>query len=660
MTGSSSARRLGVDIGGTFTDFVLVGDGRIAVSKRLSTPDDPSSAVLAGLAEMDPESHADLAHGTTVATNALLERRGARTAFVTTRGFGDLLALGRGARRELYCLEPNGTPSIVPRELCFDVEERIASDGTVAVPLSPESAIDVARRLSELRVESIAVSLLFSFLEPRHERELGRLLAENLDYPLHISLSVDVLPEFREYERSSTVAVNAYVAPLLEAYIDRLSAACGRRKLTVMGSHGGTMPPRQAARLAAATVLSGPAAGVTGAVSVAKRLGYNRVITLDMGGTSTDVALCDGAVPFTGATRVAGLPVHLPAVDIQTVGAGGGSVVAADEGGGMHVGPESAGADPGPACYGRGGRLPTLTDAHVVLGRLPAHVPLAGGLQLDAEAAQRALARVADKLGIGVAEAASGAIGVANAVMERALRRVSVERGFSPGDFALVAFGGAGPLHACELADAVRVASVIVPAAPGALSALGLATSTPTATVSQSVLKPAGKPSSTHRDVFERLEERARDLLGAQGGTSIERFADVRYAGQSWELTIPWPKQSSLADAFAAAHRKRYGYDRPGEPVEVVTLRVRLTSADSFELPDTYAPGEAGAASSERAATDGAHKGVRVVARNSLSAGDRLVGPAIVTQGDATTYIAAAWRADVSRWGDMILTRSAA
>jgi len=650
---------VGVDVGGTFTDLVVTGAGGLTVLKVATSAGDPAASILSGLATIDPHGVLDVAHGTTVATNALLERRGARTALVATEGFADLLRLGRGERSELYALEPVGRAALVPPELCFEAAERVAADGVVLRPLRDRDARRLARAVRDAGAESVSVCLLFSYLFDAHERAIGRALDRPARGRPFVSLSVDVLPEFREYERASTVTVNAYVGPLVAGYLMRLARALAPRALSIMGSHAGVLRPVEAARLPVATVLSGPAAGVTGAVAVARRAGRTRCLTLDMGGTSTDVALCEDGVPFSGTIRVAGLPVHRPAVDIHTVGAGGGSFVRADEGGVLRVGPQSAGSQPGPVAYGRGGRSPTVTDAHIVLGRIPADRPLADGLTLDARAAREALAAVGAELGLDAENAALGAIAVANATMERALRRVSVERGQAPAGLSLVAFGGAGPLHACALAELLGIEDVLVPVAPGALSAVGLATAAPVATASRSILRPVGAPPADWRATFAELEAEALTTLGEGGARRLERLADVRYAGQSWELTVPWPDAAAgLEVAFEEAHRQRYGYGRPGVPLEVVTLRVRAEGEPMADLP-LPPPLRRETPSSQRLVLDdGRQAAVPLWHRWSLAPGMVVIGPALITQSDATTFVPPEWCAAVEAWGDLALRRA--
>ncbi|MFQ5459855.1 MAG: hydantoinase/oxoprolinase family protein [Anaerolineae bacterium] len=549
-----------MDVGGTFTDLVMLTPGGLEMRKLASTPRHPERAVLAGVLDLDAAAHAAVRHGTTVATNALLEGRGARTAFAVTEGFRDLLALGRGTRPGLYDLEPQAPDRLVPRNLCFEVPGRLAADGTVVRPLTAGEAADVAARVAAAGADSAAVCLLFSFLDPAHEEVVGRALAEVPGGPGHVSLSARVLPVFREYERAATVVANAYVGPLLEEYLTRLALGTEPRQLRVMASHGGTIEASAAALRGAATVLSGPAAGVQGAMAVARSCGEDHAISLDMGGTSTDVALCPGEVPFRASTQVGPWPVYLPGVAVETVGAGGGSIITADNAGALRVGPASAGADPGPAAYDRGGQVPTLTDAHVILGRLPADWPLASGLRLSRARARDAISGVASALGLTVEEAAAGAVRVANAVMERAMRRVSVAEGYDPANFTLVAFGGAGPLHVCELAAALGISRVLVPVLPGALSALGLALAPPRAVASRSVRGLAGRSMgwSGIEGTFKALGNVARGRASARGGgggaappeaLEMTYLADARYVGQSWELTVEWPPEGDVVSA---------------------------------------------------------------------------------------------------------------
>lgn len=496
--------RLGVDTGGTFTDFAwLDGDGRLRIHKQLSTPQDPSQAILTGMGAMGVAEQTAVVHGSTVATNALLERRGARTALITTAGFADVLAIGRQNRPQLYALVPQKPEPLVPREWRFEVHERVSAQGEILTPLDPAALRPILERLAAEGIESVAVCLLFSFLRPEHERLIEEVIGNwqlpmtNSQLPVtrpHVSLSSEILPEYREYERTATTVINAYVAPLMGRYLERLAEGIAPRPLAVMQSNGGIISARAAGRQAARTVLSGPAGGVVGARFVAGRAGFEELITFDMGGTSTDVALCPGRLPTTAEGEIAGLPLRLPIIDIHTVGAGGGSLARLDVGGALQVGPQSAGAAPGPACYpGSPNRQATTTDANLVLGRLDADHFLGGAMRLDRERAREALGELAQTMGVATPETAAwGVIQVANMTMERAIRRISVERGYDPRYFTLVAFGGAGPLHACDLAASLQIPRVLIPPAPGILSALGMLAAAPTKDYSQTVMVKLG------------------------------------------------------------------------------------------------------------------------------------------------------------------------
>ncbi len=578
-------RILGVDVGGTFTDAVLVADGRLTTAKVPTAADQAESVVAAaravGAGDVDR-----FTHGTTIATNALLERKGARTAFVATAGFEHLLHLRRQTRAELYRPCAAHPEPLVPLERCFGVRERIGRDG-VLEPLDLSS-------LPELAAEAVAVCLLFSFRDPSHERAVAEELRRRLP-ETYVIASHETAPEFREYERASTTAVDAYLGPVLARYLGSLGERCAQAELPeplVMRSSGGVAALGEAAAHAAWALVSGPAGGAVGAMRIAGLAGAENAISLDMGGTSTDVCLIEGGrVARTAEREVGGLPVRLPTVDVHTIGAGGGSIVRRDAGGALRVGPESAGADPGPACYGLGGERPTVTDANLLLGRLPE--VLAGDIELDPAAAERAMA------GIDPADV----IAVVNAEMLRALRVVSVERGHDPRDFALVAFGGAGPLHACGLAEELEIGTVLVPRAAGVLSALGLAA------------------SEDRRDHVRSYVVPVEDA----GELPAEGEADLRYAGQSHELTVPL--QAGLAEAFHRAHEERYGFADRGRAVDLVAVR----TADVRPGPELR-----------------------------LEAGERLevVGPAVIELEGATCWVPESWAGRTDEHGTLRLERA--
>ena len=573
--------RAGVDTGGTFTDFVFWDGDQLRSAKRPSTPDDPSQAILSGVAETRVLRH--LVHGSTVATNALLERRGVETAFVSTAGFEDMLEIGRQNRPRLYDWSGRGREELIPRNRRFGARERTTFEGEIVLPLESDEVERIVSDVKASGAASVAVCLLHAYAAPAHEKRLGDALRAA---GLHVSLSHEVLPEYREYERASTTAVNAYVSPLMRGYLQRLASNLGATtRLRVFQSNGGSMSAETAGREAVHTVLSGPAGGVRGAAAVAAAAGFDRILTFDMGGTSTDVALCDGGLGLTQESRVGGLPIRVPMLDIHTVGAGGGSIAYWDAGGALRVGPESAGADPGPACYGRGDR-PTVTDANLILGRIDPGKFLDGAMELDSDRARSVLSAFAAKGGVPVERAAEGIITVANSNMERALRRITVDRGLDPREFTLVAFGGAGPMHACELADRLEIPTVLAPRDAGVLSALGMLTADVVRDFSQSVLESDPGP------VFEQLESRARRELTEDGFTDIalHRSVDLRYRGQSFEITLPW----NARESFGAKHEQLYGYRRDDSPIETVAVRVQAVARnDADDVVRLDAPADA-------------------------------------------------------------------
>jgi N-methylhydantoinase A len=633
--------RIGIDAGGTFTDFIVVRENSaIETFKLRSNPRSPAIVILAGLERAAAGARAEVIHGSTVATNALLERKGVRTALVTTAGFEDVIHIGRQNRAELYNLTPVPRPTIIPRALSFGVRERAHFDGVIAQTPSAAELARLKARLRKAGIRSIAICFLHAYRNPANEKVVMRAL-EGLGY---LCASHDICPEFREYERTATTLINAYVGPLMDRYLGELERA--RLPIAIMQSTGGFMSTHEARRHTVRTVLSGPAGGVVGALETARLSGFTRILGFDMGGTSTDVSLCDGAPRETMEASIAGLPVRVPMLDIHTVGAGGGSVARVDEGGLLRVGPESAGADPGPACYGKGA-LPTVTDAHVVLGRIGADQLIGGAMHLDVARAAAAVDSIGKQLGISRVAAALGIVRVANANMERAIRLVSVERGHDPRDFALVAFGGCGGLHACEIARELGIRTVLVPEYAGALSALGMLLADRTRDYAAGALG-----LSNFDRVFERLERTARRNLP---DAKLIRSADIRYAGQSYELTVPW-NPGNPAAPFHREHQRVYGYSNPERAIEIVTLRVRAR----LEVPKPkLKSGHHGGAVTKNAAIRRIHssdtwRDTPVYARSDLSSGE-MTGPALVLDYGSTTLIPPGWAFSMDSVGSLKL-----
>lgn len=644
--------RIGVDAGGTFTDFiVLYDDGHLETFKVRSNPRAPAEVILAGIERAAGKTKAGVVHGSTVATNALLERKGAKTAFVTTAGFEDLIEIGRQNRAELYNLMPAPRRLLVDRDMCFGVKERVYFDGTVAEIPSAAEWKRVASQLKRSGAKSVAVCFLHAYQNSANERAAATALARK---GIYLCTSHEISPEIREYERASTTLVNAYVGPLMESYLGQLERSPQGRRIAIMQSNGGFLSARDARKHAVRTVLSGPAGGLVGALETARASGFTRVLAFDMGGTSTDVSLVDGVTRHTTEAFVDGYPIRVPMLDIHTVGAGGGSIARVDAGGLLRVGPESAGADPGPACYGAG-KEATVTDAHVVLGRISAEQLLGGAMTVDVDRAAAAVDRIANCLKIDSASAAAGILRVANANMERAIRVVSVERGHDPRDFALVAFGGCGGLHACEIAQELGIRTVIVPEYAGALSALGMLMADAVRDYAAGVLG--------RRDIekiFATLERRARRESPKAG---IERSADLRYCGQSYELNVPWTN-GDPATSFHREHEKIYGYANTGRDVEIVTIRVRartavekpkLTRSRSKTGPESRGSGRSPGAEQRRIWIAGTAKQIDCWPRQQISARAKQ-GPALVLDYGSTTLVPPAWAFRVDRAGNLLLT----
>ncbi|MDA0734849.1 MAG: hydantoinase/oxoprolinase family protein [Chloroflexi bacterium] len=658
---------VGIDVGGTFTDVAVLRDGQLSVHKLPSTPDDPSRGVRQGIADAGIDA-ADFVHGTTVATNALLEGKGGRTALITTLGFEDVLEIGRQSRAELYNLNLERPPALAPWELRFGLPERVEHTGTILEDLTSEAIEALVQLIADSQVDGVAVCFLFSFLNPAHEEMVLQSL-QKLPNPPFISLSSKVLPEFREYERTSTVVVNSYVGPLMARYLGELEQSLGHG-LRIMQSSGGSITARLAAEQPVRTILSGPAGGVVGAFYTGTQAGYPDIITLDMGGTSTDVSLCPGRIKETTSATVGGYPISVPMIDIHTVGAGGGSIARVDAGGALVVGPQSAGADPGPACYGKGDQI-TVTDANLVLGRLRPDQFLGGRMRLDRQLSQELMAGLAAQINSSVDETALGIIRVVNANMERAIRSISLERGYDPRRFTLVPFGGAGPMHCCELAGELGIPRVLVPTHPGILSALGVAIADVVKDYSRTVmLRGNDLDKQRLEEEFHGMENQARAELGQEGlpvaQMKSRRFLDVRYIGQSFELTIDCPSLNlrgdlhrSIGNSFYQAHRQRFGYADRSEPVEIVNLRLKLElQVDKPALiPEPAGPADASPALLGQASVvfpDGTLKS-NLYDRDNLRSGNYIQGPALLLQLDTTIVVPPGWGGAVDPYGNLVL-----
>ncbi|KAA3647926.1 MAG: hydantoinase/oxoprolinase family protein [Chloroflexi bacterium] len=652
--------RIGIDIGGTFTDFVVHNPetGSITTFKAPSTPSDPAKAMLEGLERVDGTAHRQLIHGSTVATNALLERKGTKTALITTKGFRDVLQIGRQNRPSLYDFFEDPSEPLIPKELRLEVNERVNADGEIQQALDIKELDEVAQLLDAEDVNSIAVSLLFSFLYPGHEQAIADFLREK---GFFVSASNEILPQFREYERTSTTAVNAYVSPVMDKYIGKLQKELPHDDLSIMQSNGGSISPLEARKNAVRCIVSGPAGGVVGAQSVGLQAGFDRLITFDMGGTSTDVGLVDKQFQLTNEAEVGGLPIHIPIIDIHTVGSGGGSIARVDAGGALQVGPESAGADPGPACYGKG-RLPTVTDANLVLGRLLPGNFLGGEMKLDKQRAIDAINSTAQALGLDPYQTALGVIEIANAHMARALRVISVERGYDPENFTLVSFGGAGGLHASALARNLGIPQVLVPPQAATLSALGMLMADVIKDYTKTVMLPGNTSIREIEALLQPLVETGQNNLSDQGIENandmiIERYLDMRYEGQSFELRIPFG--DDFIKDFHNAHKDSYGYANHEAEIEIVNLYVRaIGKVKQPELPRSTekSPDSNSAILQEQDIifADGT-KRVPIYDAQLLKAGNQLTGPALVVRPDTTILLEDQDQASIDPFGNLII-----
>jgi N-methylhydantoinase A len=649
---------LGIDTGGTFTDFIYRKDGTWGIFKTLSTPHNPALAVMEGIDHIAAGETVEVVHGSTVATNALLERKGACTALVTNAGFEDVLEIGRQNRSALYRLSSQKTPPLVPRDRRFGIDCRVGATGDITRSLGQSELEDLVQTVSQSGADAVAVCLLYAFKNPRHEIRVKKALSK---LGLPVSLSHEILSEFREFERTATTACNAYVLPKMKHYLERLEASENIRRLRIMQSNGGSILARTAGREPVRTILSGPAGGVVGALELGKQAGFGKLITFDMGGTSTDVSLIDEGLPLTTEAVIAGLPLKVPAIDIHTVGAGGGSIAEIDAGGSLRVGPESAGAAPGPICYGKGEKI-TVTDANLFLGRLLPDRFLGGRMTLDRQRMDSAFRSLSKQLGLTDIELAEGILAVANAGMERAVRVISVQRGFDPGEFALFSFGGAGGLHAADLARMLGIPRVLVPRHPGILSAMGMLLSDIILDDSLTVMLPGDTRQNHIKSLLEPLESRGRSALlkegVAPGDITLEPFLDMRYRGQSFELMVPFGEDH--IGRFHDLHEKTYGFSESRRAVEIVNLRLRARGrSDKPDFPKLPRGGSAPPAAAGIGRTpicfDGTWQEARVLDREKLQAGNRFQGPALLTEYSSTIIVPPFAEGRVDGMGNVII-----
>ena len=650
---------IGVDTGGTFTDFVLYHHDELKVHKVLSTPSAPEKAILQGLGDLGvPLQGLHVIHGSTVATNAVLEAQGVRTAYITNRGFADVLSIGRQARQQLYHLQPEPVPVPVMPEYCLETGGRLDAKGDLIEPLTDEDLEQLKRQITELKPEAVAINLLFSWLSPEIEQRIANALPDSI----FISCSSSILPEYREYERGIATWLNARVGPLVQGYLQRLEQQISPATVAVMQSSGSTANASHAAKHAVNMLLSGPAGGLNAAQYIAQQAGFARVITFDMGGTSTDVALIDERIRLTTEGQIAGYPIAVPMVDMHTIGAGGGSLASVDAGGLLHVGPASAGASPGPACYGYGGTQATVTDAHLVLGHLLPDLFLGGAMKLDVQAACQSVQSIAMQLQCTVEQAAEGIVRLANEHMARALRVISLQQGYDPAEFVLMSFGGAGGLHVCALAEAMQMKQALIPVHGGVLSALGMLVTAPGRQLSRTVNISADQPDvALLDDIFSELTRQGvTDLRGEgihENAICIEKSLDMRYYGQTWALNILHQTSDSTyvqsLEAFHQLHYKIYGHALD-QVVEIVNVRVAvsgpaasvsLKSGQHAEITDSTMTVE----------MTGIDSAVPVFEREKLVTGQRIKGPALITERVATSFIAPAWCCEVDVCGNLIL-----
>lgn len=668
-------KSIGVDTGGTFTDIVMRINGDLFTHKVLSTPQNPAYAVIQGVSEILQMHNTDaeqleIVHGSTVATNALLERRGARIALVTTKGFEDILEIGRQARPSLYDFFVERPAPLVPADRRFGISERILHTGEIQTEIEPADLEVLASELAVLELDAIAICFLFAYVNPQNEQIVAKHLAQ-LGVP--ISCSHEVLPEYREYARFSTTVANAYIRPTLERHLSTLTdSEQFPKSFRLMLSNGGCVSAKNFESAGIRTVLSGPAGGVLGAYQIAKTAGYDQIITFDMGGTSTDVSLCNNGISLTTESTISGLPIKVPLIDIHTVGAGGGSIATVDTGGALRVGPESAGADPGPICYGNNGEDITVTDANLFLGRIAATQFLGGAMALDFNRPRAHIEKFAAQLGISPLQAADGILKVANAAMERAIKVISVERGFDTRDFTLVSFGGAGGLHAAFMAENLGIETILIPPNGGLLSAYGMLFADVVKDYSQTVLLRFEAGSEILVDTlntgFNELLTRAENEMKPEGfmpnQLKIDRSLDMRYEGQSYELNIPYFTETgaqALVQRLHAAHDQRFGYARTDAPVEVVNLRLTATGATDKPpiqpLPLVDADPSEAFTVQNRVVFEGEILTTDFYRREALQPGNQIAGPAVITEFSATTVIPPNFAAVIDAYQNLILSK---
>ncbi len=647
---------LGVDTGGTFTDFVLVSNGEITVHKVLSTPSSPADAILQGMSELKLDFNGlKVIHGSTVATNAVLEGKGVKTVYVTNKGLKDVLLIGRQARKALYELQPQPDTNPVDRDLCLTVNTRVSANGQVIQPLAIEEIDALVEKIKQIKPQSVAINLLFSFLNDDAEKQIEAALPDDV----FVSRSSSILPEYKEYERGMTTWLSAYIGPLVQQYLQQLQSEIFPAKLSIMMSAGGTASADQAGKKAVNMLLSGPAGGLQAAKFIGEALLIRKILTFDMGGTSTDVALIDGEIKLSSEANIVGLPVALPMVDMHTIGAGGGSIAAVDGGGLLQVGPESVGANPGPACYGGGGVNATVTDANVVLGRLPTQSALGGSLLLNRQAAVDAVNRLAQQLGSTLEEAAEGVLQIANEHMVQALRIISVQKGYDPRDFTLMSFGGAGGLHMCDLAESMAMTQAIVPTNSGVLCAFGLLVSPVSRELSHACIGVLADFSvSVLDEQFKILIADGMSEMLEEGvelsSVDVCQSMDLRYKGQSFSLTIIWGGIQNTISEFHATHLQRYGHNIE-EQVELINLRVSLKApTESLKLKQTIEKAPETAKNTVFVYNMG---DVALWHRDQLVLGQVITGPALLIENVATTLIKSNWTAEVVKDGHLLLSR---